>query len=139
MHGTIGIKTRCDFGVVMLLMVASSVTPGFAQPGRRLESPANRSLVVIVQVKPEMLGEWLDLQRKAVVPALKKAGVTSRTVYSSRVFGTAFEYRIVQPLNRFADSSPSRARRCSNWEGWPGRIPERSWVACCRWERLRRR
>jgi len=103
MHGTIGIKTRCDFGVVTLLMVASSVTPGFAQPGRRLESPANRSLVVIVQVKPEMLGEWLDLQRKAVVPALKKAGVTSRTVYSSRVFGTAFEYRIVQPLNRFAD------------------------------------
>src|SRR5215471_11586952 len=103
MKRTIRIKTRCAFGVLTLLIAAPFATPGFAQPGRRLEFPANRSLVVIVQVRPEMLGEWLDLQKKAVVPALQKAGVTARTVYSSRVFGTAFEYRIVQPVSRFAD------------------------------------
>jgi hypothetical protein len=103
MHRTVRMKKRCAFSAVTLLIAASSATPGFAQPGRRLESPANRSLVVIVRVKPEMLGAWLDLQKKAVVPALKKSGVTSRTVYSSRVFGTAFEYRILQPLSRFAD------------------------------------
>ena len=97
------VKNRFAFGSVTLLIAASHATPGFAQPGRRLEFPANRSLVVIVQVRPEMLGEWLDLQKRAVVPALQKAGVTARTVYSSRVFGTAFEYRIVQPVSRFAD------------------------------------
>ncbi|HEV3196845.1 MAG TPA: hypothetical protein VGZ73_03035 [Bryobacteraceae bacterium] len=97
------LKTRWAFGAVTLLMAALSGFSGYAQPGRRLEFPTNRSLVVVIHVKPEMLGEWLDLQKRAVVPTLKKAGVTSRTVYSSHVFGTAFEYRIVQPLNRFAD------------------------------------
>jgi hypothetical protein len=94
---------QSGFGAVALLLAASSGSFGFAQPGRRLETPANRSLVVVVQVKPEMVDEWLKLQKDTVVPELKKAGVPSRTVYSSRVFGTAFEYRIVQPLNRFAD------------------------------------
>jgi hypothetical protein len=103
MQRTITLKNRLVLGAIALLMIGSSESSGFAQPGRRLESPANRWLVVVVQVKPGMLGEWLELQKGAVVPELKKAGVVSRTVYSSRVFGTAFEYRIVQPLNRFAD------------------------------------
>src|SRR5262249_36991142 len=38
----------------------------------------------IVHVKPEMLTEWLDLQKNAVVPALKKAGVKTRTVLLRR-------------------------------------------------------
>lgn len=103
MNRTKKLTTPWIFGASILLLAVSSVTPVFAQPGRRLESPTNRSLVVVVEVKPEMVGEWLDLQKKAVVPALKKAGVPSRTVYSSRAFGTAFEYRIIQPLTRFAD------------------------------------
>lgn len=103
MNQHVKIRDRWTFGAAALLLALCSRTPASAQPGRRLESPPNRSLVAIVQVRPEMLGEWLDLQKKAALPALKKAGVTWRAVYSSRVFGTAFEYRIVQPLSRFAD------------------------------------
>ena len=101
-------------GPVTVLALVSLALSGSAQPGRRLESPANRSLVVIVQVSPDKLAEWLDLQKKAVVPALKKAGVVSRTVYSSHVFGTASEYRIEEPLNRFADFDAAERQA----EGW---------------------
>lgn len=84
----------------------------FAQPGRRLELPAERSLVTIVRVKPEMLTEWIDLQRSTVLPALKKAGVKTRTVYASGVFGEAFTYTLILPMNRFGsfDSMENQAQ-----------------------------
>lgn len=59
--------------------------------------------VTVTRVKPEMLNEWIDLQKNEVVPALKKGGVTSRTVYTTGLFGNAFEYTIVQPMGKFAD------------------------------------
>jgi hypothetical protein len=74
-----------------------------AQPGLRLDSPSTRELVIIVHVKPEMLNRWLDLQKNEVVPALKKSGLKTRTVYSSGLFGNAFEYTIILPLTNFAD------------------------------------
>jgi len=57
----------------------------------------------VTQVRPDMLNEWLDLQKNEVIPALKKAGVKTRTVYSSGLFGTAGEYLVVTPLEKFAD------------------------------------
>ena len=38
---------------------------------------ANRARVTITKVKPEMLNEWLDLQKNEVMPALKKAGIVA--------------------------------------------------------------
>jgi hypothetical protein len=85
--------------------VALAIVPtlSMAQPGMRLDSPSTRSVVTIVHIKPEMLNEWLDLQKNGVVPALKKHGMTTRTVYASGAFGVAFEYTIIQPLTKFAD------------------------------------
>jgi hypothetical protein len=50
-----------------------------------------------------MANEWLDLQKNEVVPALKKAGVKTRTVYSSGLFGTAGEYLLQQPFDSMAE------------------------------------
>jgi len=86
------------------------IAPCLAQPGRRLESPADRSLVTIIRVKPEMLSEWLDLQRNQVVPALKKSGVKTRTVYGSGIFGKAFEYTVIQPMKKFGDFDSQEAQ-----------------------------
>jgi len=61
------------------------------------------SRVTITHVKPDMLNEWLDLQKHEVVPALKKAGVKTRTVYASALFGTAGEYLIVTPFEKYAE------------------------------------
>src|SRR5258708_21147778 len=67
------------------------------------QTTSNRSRVTITHVKPDMANEWLDLQKSEVVPALKKAGVKTRTVYSSGLFGTAGEYLIQQPFDNMAD------------------------------------
>jgi hypothetical protein len=89
-----------------LLLAAMAAVPGlvcFAQPGRRLELPGERSIVTIVQVRPERNGEWLELQRRFVVPALKKGGAKTRTVYTSGIFGEAFRYMLILPMSGFTD------------------------------------
>jgi hypothetical protein len=55
------------------------------------------------QVKPEMLNEWLDLQKNEVVPALKKAGQTTRNVLVAGLFGNSYEYVTVTPFAKYAD------------------------------------
>jgi len=65
------------------------------------QAPAKRS-VTVVRVKPEAVQAWQDFQEKQTVPGLKKAGVTERDVYQS-IYGAAGEFRIVQPLAKYAD------------------------------------
>jgi hypothetical protein len=64
----------------------------------------------VIRVKPEMLTDWLELQKNLVVPALKKAGVKARTVYASGIFGEAFDYTIVQPMRGFAEFDSAEAQ-----------------------------
>jgi hypothetical protein len=80
-----------------VLLSASLSTVGAAQPA----NPTSR--VVFTHVRPDMLNEWLDLQKNEVVPALKKAGQKTRTVYSSGLFGTAGEYVTVTPFEKYAE------------------------------------
>ena len=68
-----------------------------------MPAPATMSRVTITQVRPDMLNEWLELQKNEVVPGLKKAGVRTRTVYSSGLFGTAGEYVIITPMEKYAE------------------------------------
>lgn len=63
----------------------------------------NRSRVTITKVKPEMLNEWLDLQKNEVIPALKKAGIKSQTIYNTTLFGDGFEYTTITPFAKFSD------------------------------------
>ena len=58
--------------------------------------------VTYTHVKPDMLHEWLDLQKNEVVPALKKADVRSRTVWQTALFGDVYEYVSVTPIEKFA-------------------------------------
>ncbi len=64
--------------------------------------------VTTTHVKPDMVTEWVDLQKNEVVPALKKGGVKSRTVFVSGLFGNSYEYTVVEPIESFAQfDSPS--------------------------------
>jgi hypothetical protein len=58
--------------------------------------------VSIVQVKPEMINEWLELNKTVVIPALKKAGVKQRDVWQTAQFGQQFEYIVITPIDDFA-------------------------------------
>jgi len=72
--------------------------------------PPVRSQVQTVQVKPDMLTAWQTLQRDEVVPALKKAGIPWRWVYSSGApVGQGFTFTIAQPLANYAqiDQGPA--------------------------------
>ncbi|MGO8943346.1 MAG: hypothetical protein ACLQJ7_06700, partial [Syntrophobacteraceae bacterium] len=57
--------------------------------------------MVIVHVKPDMLNEWLDLEKNEVIPAQKKGGIASRTTYQT-LRGNPFEYVMVTPFDKFA-------------------------------------
>jgi hypothetical protein len=59
--------------------------------------------VTITKVKPEMLNEWLDLEKNEVIPAQKKAEVKSQTVYATTLFGDGFEYTTITPFEKYAD------------------------------------
>jgi len=79
------------------LALALSVTfPAHAQPGTTL------FLVQSSVVKPDMLTEWLDIQKNEVVPALKKAGVKTRTVLRT-ILGNRSEYLSIQPLESYGN------------------------------------
>ena len=57
-----------------------------------------RARVTITHVKPDMVTEWVDLQKNEVVPALKKGGAKTRTVYATSIFGNSYEYVLISPI-----------------------------------------
>lgn len=76
--------------------------------------------VSVVRVKPDMVTEWQDLQKKVVNPALKKAGVKERSVFETAVFGTAYEYVVITPIQSFAqyDEAMSPLRKALGEESF---------------------
>ena len=66
-----------------------------------LDAQSTRSYVQAVHLKPDMVTEWLNLQRTEVIPAQKKGGVTSRTTLVTAV-GESFEYLIITPFPDWA-------------------------------------
>lgn len=60
------------------------------------------SQVILVHVKPDMLNEWIDLQKNELIPALKKAGVKTRTAYRT-MLGNSNEFLLVTPFDKYAE------------------------------------
>jgi hypothetical protein len=89
-------KSSVSLCVSVVALAFSWSTPSQAQ------SPS-KSRVTIIHLKPDMVNEFLDLEKNEVVPALKKGGQKSRTVYSTTLFGDGFEYVVVTPLGKFAE------------------------------------
>lgn len=84
-------------GSVCLVLFALS--QGLAQS----QAPADtRSLVRITQVKPDMVTEWLAIQKNEVNPALKKGGVASRTLLET-VLGNQYEYVSITPMGSYSE------------------------------------
>ena len=84
-----------------LLLALTVSTPGLAQ----LSTDTTRYSVIVNQVKPEMLNEWLDIQRNEINPLIKKGGITQRTVLAN-VLGNTYEYASISPLESYAMYDP---------------------------------
>ena len=82
---------------INLVASAGATAPAHAQ---QTAVPNVRSFVQVIRLKPEMVNDWLEIQRNEVLPAQKKAGVTSRTTLVTAV-GNAFEYTIITPFPKW--------------------------------------
>ncbi|MEK6409839.1 MAG: hypothetical protein AABN34_23175 [Acidobacteriota bacterium] len=94
-----------------LIAVAQNTTAAKAAPKKPAAQkakpmadaqPQQWSSITVVRVKPDMVTEWQDLQKKVVNPALKKAGVKERSVFETAVFGESYEYVVITPITSFA-------------------------------------
>jgi len=79
-----------------LVLALADTVPTVAQTA----PPPNRQQVTLVRLKPDMVDEWLDLQKNQLIPAQKKGGVTTRTTLQT-VLGNAFEYATIIPYPSF--------------------------------------
>ncbi len=82
-----------------ILLALGGAYSASAQPAAT--PPTTRSYVQVLRLKPEMVNEWLELQRNEVIPAQKKAGVANRVTLATAV-GNAFEYTILTPFPTWA-------------------------------------
>jgi hypothetical protein len=93
--------------VAVVVVVASAL--GLASSLVTAQAPAPQLLSVqIVNVKPEAVNDWLALQQKETIPALKKAGVPAREGWTTNVSGEAFEYFFSTPITKFAEYDNSQ-------------------------------
>ncbi len=89
------VSSRISVSTVVLAITLSALC--LAQS----TSPSTtRYYVTVTQVKPEMLNEWMDIQKNEVNPMLKKAGITQRSV-SRPVFGNTYEFMSISPLDKY--------------------------------------
>jgi hypothetical protein len=92
---------QARYGISGLAAVIG-VTAIVSGPLTAQQNAAQKNTVTVVRVKPDAIDTWLDFQQKRTVPALKKAGVTQRTVYQT-IYGPTGEYHILQPIGKYAE------------------------------------
>lgn len=94
-------RTTChpSRAAAILAALLGAYSSSSAQPAATPST--TRSYVQVVRLKPEMVSEWVALQRTEVIPAQKKAGVASRVTLVT-VVGNSFEYTILTPFPTWA-------------------------------------
>ena len=76
---------------------------GRAQGGAPAQPPPQRIMVVMTQLKPEMLTTYEDLIKNVANPALKKAGIPWRWTWATANSGQGFTRISVQPIANYAE------------------------------------
>ena len=86
-----------------VVVVASSaiVVLTLASPSAA-QNDGNWMQVTIVNVLPEKLDDYIELQLRDVNPALQRAGVPWRSVWQTAEFGNTYERLLVTPIGRLA-------------------------------------
>jgi len=72
---------------------------GGAQPTDVSKMPLMN--VTVVQIKPDMVNDWMEFQKSETIPTLQKGGVKERTGIAT-VIGPSFEYVFLTPATNFA-------------------------------------
>jgi hypothetical protein len=93
-------------GVGAYVVSAGQTAPKTAATAQATGQPTDVSKmplvnVTVVQIKPELVTEWMDFQKSETIPTLQKGGVKERTGIAT-VIGPAFEYVFLTPATNFA-------------------------------------
>lgn len=88
--------------VVVLGIASAPAVMGQAQGGQPAPAP-ERTLVTTTSVRPEMIPAYQELMQKEVIPALKKAGLPFRWVFTNGPVGPGATFVSVQPIQTYAD------------------------------------
>jgi hypothetical protein len=83
-------------------IIVIAATLGMTLAAQDSQKPPARVSVRIVQVKMDMVNDFMDTIKTEVIPMWKKAGIPWASV-SQPVFGPMGEFAIVTPVNQFAD------------------------------------
>ncbi|MFY9611195.1 MAG: hypothetical protein WAU45_21615 [Blastocatellia bacterium] len=109
--------TMCIVLITLSAFAQNTATPKvqtkkpMAKQGKPMaEAPkAEWFSVAVVRVKPDMVGEWEDLQKNVVNPALKKAGVKERSIFQTAIFGESYEYVVITPIATLSQYDEARS------------------------------
>ena len=58
--------------------------------------------LTIVEIRPDMLPDYVALQKSETIPALQKAGIPWRDAWRTGVFGSSFTVAYIAPIKSFA-------------------------------------
>ena len=89
------------FLAVAALVLIAVVTFTRAQ-AQAPQTPPQRIVVTVTQVKPDMLTTWEDLQKNEMIPAQKKAGLPWRHTLGNGASGQGFTRVAIGPLAAYA-------------------------------------
>jgi len=93
---------RCSFGTLVVLFASAFALASSSASAQPAAAPVRLS-IQIVNVKPEALNDWIALQEKETIPALKKIKAAPREAWTTAFFGEAFQYFFSQPIETFAN------------------------------------
>ena len=94
-------KTLC---IRVAVIAAFLVLVGMSGvPALRAQDASDWLRVNVVNVVPERLEDYIELQLTEVTPGLQEAGVPWRSVWRTAEFGNSYELQFVQPVGDLAD------------------------------------
>ena len=92
--------------IAAVLVVAAIALAGIAVFNRAQaqgqQPPAVRIQVAVIQLKPDMMTTWEDLQKNDMIPAQKKAGLPWRHTLANGASGQGFTRVTIVPLANYA-------------------------------------
>src|ERR1700704_6973989 len=104
-------------GAVLLAVGITWTIMGKAQGGAPAQPPPQRVMVVVTQVKPDMITTYEDLIKNVANPALRKAGVPWRYTWAT-ASGQGFTRISATPLANYAElDQPGALQRALGADG----------------------
>lgn len=91
--------------IALIVVVAAIAIAAFVAVSRAQAptAPAVRIQVAVIQLKPDMMTTWEDLQKNDMIPAQKKAGLPWRHTLANGAAGQGFTRLTIVPIAKYAD------------------------------------